>query len=111
MNSLSITTLLPNMLEEFSKLAINPNARPTETQVARLKALKSGAANSALAAELGVSAVGAAIGVCVGEIEEKHLRNLGWLLEMLGEISGHARHIEQEAIYYLRMEHPIEVSG
>lgn len=111
MNSLSITTLLPNMLEEFSRLAINPSARPTETQVARLKDLKSGAANSALAAELGVSAVGAAIGICVGELEEKHLRNLGWLLEMLGEISGHARHIEHEAIHYLRMAQPDQVNS
>lgn len=109
MNSLSITALLPNMLEEFSGLAMNPTARPTEAQVYRLNYLKIGAANSALAAELGVSAIGAAIGVSVGELDEAHLRNLGWLLEMLGEISGHSRHIEHEAIYYLRMEDPTEI--
>lgn len=106
MNSLSITALLPNMLEEFSRLAINPSARPTAEQTERLKNLKIGAANSALAAELGISAVGAAIGVCVGELEEMHLRNLGWLIELLGEISSRARHIEHEAIYYLRMAEP-----
>lgn len=110
MNSLSITVLLPNMLEEFSRLAMNPNTCPTEEQVIRLKTLKTGAANSALAAELGVRAVGAAIGVSVGELDESHLRNLGWLLEMLGEIVGHARHIEQEAIYYLRMAEPAKTN-
>jgi hypothetical protein len=106
MNALSINALLPNMLTEFSALVVNPKARPTQEQIARLETLKQGAANSALAAELGVSAVGAAIGVCVGEIEETHLRNLGWLLEMLGEISGSARHIEHEATHYLRMAEP-----
>lgn len=103
MNALSITALLPNMLEEFIGLALNPDAHPTEEQITRLKTLKSGAANSAFVAELGVSAVGAAIGVCVGELEENHLRNLGWLLELLGEISGNARHIEYEATNYLQM--------
>jgi len=103
MNALSISALLPNMLTEFSALAVNPRARPTEEQTERLKNLQNGAANSALAAELGISAVGAAIGVCTGELEELHLRNLGWLIELLGEISSRARHIEHEAIYYLRM--------
>ncbi|OPA89637.1 hypothetical protein BFW86_14250 [Pseudomonas fluorescens] len=103
MNALSVTSLLPDMLEEFSMLVVNPKARPTEEQIVRLKKLKKGAANSALAAELGVSAVGAAIGVCAGELEDAHLRNLGWLLEMLGEISSSARHIEHEASHYLRM--------
>ncbi|MFC6301532.1 hypothetical protein GNF76_23840 [Pseudomonas sp. CCM 7893] len=103
MKSLSINALLPSMLQEFSGLAVNPKAVPTEEQIVRLTTLKMGAANSALAAELGISAVGAAIGACVGELDEMHLRNLGWLLEMLGEISGSARHIEHEAIHYLRM--------
>ncbi|WP_201491422.1 hypothetical protein [Pseudomonas paracarnis] len=103
MSSPSITALLPDMLTEFSALALNPNAQPTDDQVARLQVLKAGAANSALAAELGISAVGAAIGVCVGELDDLHIRNLGWLLEMLGEISGNARHVEHEAIHYLRM--------
>ena len=106
MNALSINALFPNMLTEFAALAINPHARPTEEQIERLERLKMGAANSAFAAELGISAVGAAIGVSVGELEEKHLRNLGWLIEMLGEISGRARHIEHEAIHYLRMAEP-----
>lgn len=106
MNALSINALFPNMLTEFTALAINPSARPTEEQVERLKQLRSGAANSAFAAELGVSAVGAAIGISAGELEEIHLRNLGWLIEMLGEISGRARHIEHEAIHYLRMAEP-----
>lgn len=102
MNALSINALFPNMLTEFSALAINPRARPTEEQIERLTQLRMGAANSAFAAELGISAVGAAIGVSVGELEEIHLRNLGWLIEMLGEISGRARHIEHEAMHYLR---------
>jgi hypothetical protein len=103
MKSLSINALLPSMLQEFSGLAVNPKAVPTEEQIVRLTTLKMGAANSALAAELGISAIGAAIGICADELDEFHIRNLGWLLEMLGDLSGSARHIEHEAIHYLRM--------
>ncbi|NMY06030.1 hypothetical protein HBO12_23985 [Pseudomonas sp. WS 5059] len=104
MKTLSINALLPCMLEEFSTLALNPKAVPTEEQAERLKTLQRGAENSALAAELGVSAIGAALGICADELGEVHICNLGWLLELLGDLSGTARHIEHEAIYYLRRE-------
>ena len=103
MKTLSINALLPSMLQEFSALAVNPKARPTEEQIVRLKNLQKGAENSALAAELGISAIGAALGICADELDEFHIGNLGWLLEMLGDLSGSARHIEHEATYYLRM--------
>lgn len=99
----SLNALLPSMLDEFSMLAFNSNARPTEAQTDRLKALKVGAENTACVAELGLSAVGAAIGACAGELDEAHLRNLGWLVELLGELSAGAHHIQHEATTYLRM--------
>lgn len=104
MKTLSINALLPCMLQEFSALALKPKAVPTEEQVARLKNLHKGAQNSALAAELGISAIGAAIGICAEELDELHICNLGWLLELLGDLSGSARYIEHEAIGYLSRE-------